>query len=147
MRLNRSLYGLKHASRSWHRHLVTRLKSLSFEQSLAGPCAFRLIEGVRGGRILRLTYMQACHPLSLPTNKPNVSAIQRHYYQYRKYMCLLLLDPTFQWHVVGRGRGWSSQVHRCFRHSREDTIIFLQSVFSRFLRQLKCCQRDGVRAA
>lgn len=44
MRLNRSLYGLKQASRSWHRHLVTRLKSLSFEQSLADPCVFRLIE-------------------------------------------------------------------------------------------------------
>ena len=29
---------LKQASRSWHRHLVARLKSLGFEQSLAGPC-------------------------------------------------------------------------------------------------------------
>ena len=42
--LNRSLCGLKQASRSWHRHLVTRLKSVSFEQSLAYPCGFRFIE-------------------------------------------------------------------------------------------------------
>ena len=43
-RLNRSLYGLKQASRSWHSHLVIRLKSLGFEQTLADPCVFRLIE-------------------------------------------------------------------------------------------------------
>ena len=44
VRLNRSLYGLKQASRSWHKHLVTRLKSLGFEQNLADACVFRLIE-------------------------------------------------------------------------------------------------------
>ena len=44
LRLNRSLYGLKQASRSWHNHLVTRLKGLGFEQSLADACVFRLIE-------------------------------------------------------------------------------------------------------
>ena len=41
VRLNRSLYGLKQASRSWHSHLLVRLKSLGFEQSLAGACVFR----------------------------------------------------------------------------------------------------------
>ena len=44
VRLNRSLYGLKQASRSWQNHLVVRLKSLGFEQSLADACVFRLIE-------------------------------------------------------------------------------------------------------
>ena len=44
MCLNRGLYRLKQASRFWHRHLVTRLKSLSFKQSLANPYVFRLIE-------------------------------------------------------------------------------------------------------
>ena len=44
VRLNRSLYRLKQASRSWHTHLVDRLKSLGFEQSLADACVFRLIE-------------------------------------------------------------------------------------------------------
>ena len=32
------------ASRSWHKHLVTRLKSLAFQQTLADPCGFSLIE-------------------------------------------------------------------------------------------------------
>ena len=38
------MYSLKQASRSWHEHLVTHLKSLGFEQSLADPYGFRLIE-------------------------------------------------------------------------------------------------------
>ena len=40
VRMNSSLYGLKQASRTWHRHLVFRLKSLGFEQSLADACVF-----------------------------------------------------------------------------------------------------------
>ena len=44
VRLNRIPYGLKQASRSWHYHLVVRLKSPCFEQSLADACGFRLIE-------------------------------------------------------------------------------------------------------
>ena len=44
VRLNRSLYGLKQASRSWHGHLITRMKSLGFERCLADPCVFRLVE-------------------------------------------------------------------------------------------------------
>ena len=39
-----AVYGLKPASRCWQRLLVARLKSLGFEQSLADPCVFRLIE-------------------------------------------------------------------------------------------------------
>ena len=44
VRLNRSLYGLKQPSRSWHSHLAIRLNSLGFERSLADAYVFRLIE-------------------------------------------------------------------------------------------------------
>ena len=44
VRLNRSLYGLKQASRSWHNHLLSYMKSLGFEQSLADACVLRLVE-------------------------------------------------------------------------------------------------------
>ena len=44
VRLNRSLYGLKQASRSWHNHLITHMKSLGFEHSLADACGLRLVE-------------------------------------------------------------------------------------------------------
>ena len=30
VRLNRSLYGLRQASRTWHNHLIVRMKSLGF---------------------------------------------------------------------------------------------------------------------
>ena len=42
--LKRSLYGLKQASRSRHKHLVTHMKSLGFEQSPVDACVMRLIE-------------------------------------------------------------------------------------------------------
>ena len=38
------MYGFKQASRSWHVHLVTRMKSLGFERCLADACLFRLVE-------------------------------------------------------------------------------------------------------
>ena len=44
MRLHKSLYGLKQASRSWHAHLTTCLKTLGFQQCLADACVFRLVE-------------------------------------------------------------------------------------------------------
>ena len=44
IRLNRSLYGLKQASRSWHSPLITHMKSLGFEQSLADACVLRLVK-------------------------------------------------------------------------------------------------------
>ena len=44
VRLNKSLYGLKQASRSWHAHLTTCLKPLRFQQGLADACVFRLAE-------------------------------------------------------------------------------------------------------
>ena len=44
VQLNKSLYGLKQASRTWHAHLATCLKSLGFEQSMTYVCVFRLIE-------------------------------------------------------------------------------------------------------
>ena len=44
VRLKKSLYGLKQASRSWHAHLTTCLKTLGFQQCLADACVFRLVE-------------------------------------------------------------------------------------------------------
>ena len=44
VRLNRSLYGLKQASKSWHNHLLTHMKNFGFEQSPADACVMRLIE-------------------------------------------------------------------------------------------------------
>ena len=44
VRLNKSLYGLKQASRSWHAHLTTGLNTLGFQQCLADACVVRLVE-------------------------------------------------------------------------------------------------------
>ena len=44
VRLNRSIYGLKQASRSWHSHLPTRMATLGFEQCAADARVLRLIE-------------------------------------------------------------------------------------------------------
>ena len=44
VRLDKSLYGLNQASRSWHAHLTTCLKTLGFQQCLADACVFRLVE-------------------------------------------------------------------------------------------------------
>ena len=44
VRLNKSLYGLKQASRSWHAHLTTCLKTLCFQQCLVDACVFRLVQ-------------------------------------------------------------------------------------------------------
>ena len=47
VRLNKSLYGLKQASRTWHAHLPTCLLRLGFERCLTDVCVFRLIEDGR----------------------------------------------------------------------------------------------------
>ena len=47
IRLNKSLYGLKQASRTWHAHLTTCLKRLGFEQYMTDVCVFRLVEDGR----------------------------------------------------------------------------------------------------
>ena len=47
VRLNKSLYGLKQASRTWHAHLTTCLLRLGFEQCLTDVCVFRMIEDGR----------------------------------------------------------------------------------------------------
>ena len=43
-RLNKSLYGLKQASRPWHAHLTRCLLRLGFVQCLADACVVRLME-------------------------------------------------------------------------------------------------------
>ena len=47
VRLKKSLYALNQASRSWHAHLTSCLKTLGFQQCLADACVFRLVEEVR----------------------------------------------------------------------------------------------------
>ena len=44
VRLNKSLHGLKQASRQWHAHLTECLLALGFVQYLADACFFRLME-------------------------------------------------------------------------------------------------------
>lgn len=44
VRLNRSLYRLKQASRSWHSDLISRMKGLGFEQCPTDACVFLLVE-------------------------------------------------------------------------------------------------------
>ena len=44
VRLHRSLYGLKQASRTWHYHLVRGMKALGFEQCEADACVMGLME-------------------------------------------------------------------------------------------------------
>ena len=43
VRLRRSLYGVKQASRTWHYPLVRGIKALGFEQCEADACAMRLV--------------------------------------------------------------------------------------------------------
>ena len=47
VRLNKRLYGLKQASRTWHAHLTTCLKRLGFEQCMTDLYVFGLIEDGR----------------------------------------------------------------------------------------------------
>ena len=47
VRLNKSLYGLKQASRQWYAHLTRCLLTLGFLQCLAGACVFRLVKDER----------------------------------------------------------------------------------------------------
>ena len=44
VKLVRSLYGLKQASRTWRNHLVRAMRCLGFEQCAADACVMRLVE-------------------------------------------------------------------------------------------------------
>ena len=44
VKLARSLYGLKQASRTWHNHLVRAMRCLGFEQCAADACVMRSVE-------------------------------------------------------------------------------------------------------
>ncbi|CAB1112906.1 unnamed protein product [Ectocarpus sp. CCAP 1310/34] len=45
VRLNKSLYGLKQASRTFYKRLVSELKRIGFEQSMSDPCVLRFMMG------------------------------------------------------------------------------------------------------
>ena len=45
VRLNKSLYGLKQASRTFYKRLVSDLKRIGFERSLSDPCVLRFMMG------------------------------------------------------------------------------------------------------
>ena len=42
-KLNRSIYGLKQASRSWNIRFDTSIKSYSFDQNVDEPCVYKKI--------------------------------------------------------------------------------------------------------
>ena len=44
-RLNKSLYGLKKASRTFYKRLASDLKRIGFEQSMSDPCVLRFMMG------------------------------------------------------------------------------------------------------
>ena len=50
VRLNKSLYGLKLASRQWHAHLTECLLASGFVQCMVDACVFRLME--EGGVVM-----------------------------------------------------------------------------------------------
>ena len=56
VKLNKSLYGLRQASRQWHAMLKKCLLALGFEQCLADSCVFRLI---RGGIVVLIVVVHA----------------------------------------------------------------------------------------
>ena len=60
MRLNKSLYRLKQASRSWYAHLTSCLKTLGFQQCLADACVFRLVEEGRVA-IIAVVHVDDCY--------------------------------------------------------------------------------------
>ena len=45
VRLGKSLYGLRHASRTFNKRLVQDLKTIGFEQCLTDPCVLRFMMG------------------------------------------------------------------------------------------------------
>ena len=79
VRLNKSLYGLKQASRTWHVHLTRCLKRLGFEQCMTDVCVFRLIEDRRVAitAVVHVDYIYAvgqkerCDRLCVDLNRTN----------------------------------------------------------------------------
>ena len=89
VRLNKSLYGLKQASRSWHAHLTTCLNTLGFQQCLADACVFRLVEE---GRVAIIAVVQGCPRLS---SKPLLYL----YLVSVRYLVPYVLDANNEWYI------------------------------------------------
>ena len=91
VRLNKSLYGLKQASRTWHAHLTICLKRLGFEQCMTDVCVFRLIEdghvaitaAVHVDDIFAVVQKERCDRLYVDLNQTipvkNLGDLKRYY--------------------------------------------------------------------
>ena len=111
VRLNKSLYGLKQVSWSWHAHLTTCLKKLSFQQCLADACAFRSIEEGRVA-IIAVVYVDDMFAVGLESRcdvfrdelnrmapAKNLGQLRwygdRHYTREREMCTLTISQKTF----------------------------------------------------
>ena len=78
VRLNKSLYGLKQALRTWHAHLTKCLKRQGFEQCMTDACVLRLIEDgrvaitavVHVDDIFAVGQKERCDRLCVDLNRP-----------------------------------------------------------------------------
>ena len=57
VRLNKSLNGLKQASRTFYERLVSDLKTIGFDQSLSDPCVLRFMMGDEVMGMVAITWM------------------------------------------------------------------------------------------
>ena len=67
VRLRRSLYGLRQASRTWHYHLVRWMKALGFEQCEADACAMHLVEDVAVSAVVVVHHVDDIFAIGLKT--------------------------------------------------------------------------------
>ena len=77
VRLNKSVYGLKQASRSWHAHLTTCLKTLGFQQCLADACVFRLVEEGRVAIIVQFGLNKSLFYIKVTESYLNICIVTR----------------------------------------------------------------------
>ena len=118
VRLNKSLYGLKQASRTWHAHLTACLLRLGFEQCLTDVCVFRLIEDgrvtitavVHVDDIFAVGQKERCDRLCVELNRTfpvkNLGELKWyggcHYLRDRKRGTLTISQQSFEEELVNK---------------------------------------------